>query len=166
MKKTDGIQLLVNAFMRCLSVMCNTAGNMQNEINAVVTNGKQKARLLKKLDAEMKALAEAYKAAAESTPPLADAYKKEIKRCEPLLKFARINGKNTAHYTDAQVTQAFTEYKRRNPKETAAWAAAEALIREGQPLDKWHHVNSAWKRIGRMAEKGMGITREEWYNGL
>ena len=166
MNKTNDIELLTGAFLRCFSAMINMAGSMQNEINAVVTNGKQKAQLIKKLELEVKTLAEAYLAVAKTTPPLQDAYKKEIKRYQQLLNIASDGGKATAHYTYAQTIQAFTDYKRRNPNKTA-WDAANALIRPGAALaEKWHHVNSPWNSIKRIAKSQQGITRDEWYSDL
>ena len=166
MKDTNGIQTLTVACFRLFSALLSAAGNMQNEINSVVTNGKQKARLLKKLESEMKILVEAFRAVVESTPPLQAAYKKDIKSLHHLLTIAPIGGKITAHFTDTEVIKAFTDYKKRNPKNTA-WDAANALIRPGAALaEKWHHVNSAWRRIERIADKQYGINREQWYNNL
>jgi hypothetical protein len=82
-----------------------------------------------------------------------------------LRTIATKGGKATAHYTDAQITNAFADFKQRNPSKTA-WDAANALIRPGQALSDWKHVNSPWNRIRRMAQAQLGITREEWFDAL
>lgn len=77
---------------------------------------------------------------------------------------AAVGGRNTGHYTDAQVTSAFTDYKRRNPGKNA-WDAANALIRPGKALSDYKHVNGPWNRSGRIAGQ-LGITRDEWFDAL
>jgi len=73
-------------------------------------------------------------------------------------------GAATAHYNNGQIEQAFRDYKQRNPQKSL-WDAANALIRQGMPLDKWKRYTSAWSRIDRIA-KNIGITRDEWFEGL
>lgn len=81
---------------------------------------------------------------------------------------AHLGGKATAHYTDAQVTQAFREYKLRHSHNSpcSPWDAANALVRDGQPLDGYKDYQGPWKRIKRMADNGHGITPEQWFNDL
>jgi hypothetical protein len=78
---------------------------------------------------------------------------------------ASIGGKAAAHYTDAEIESAFKEYKRRNPGRTA-WDAAQALIRNGQPLDGYKTVTGPWNRTERIADRKWTLTREEWFEGL
>lgn len=89
----------------------------------------------------------------------------QAQRLEHLREIAPQGGKATAHYTVAEVTVAFTDYKARNPGKSA-WDAASALIRKGEPLDRWKHQNSAWNRIERIADEQLGITRQEWFDNL
>ncbi len=77
---------------------------------------------------------------------------------------AKVGGHAVAHYTDAAVEGAFRAFKERHASATA-WEAANALIRAGQALCKWRHVNSAWNRIGRMAAD-LGLSRTEWFDEL
>jgi hypothetical protein len=112
---------------------------------------------------------------------LSDHYAQEKNRMEPyaargrkqlqqVQDIAPIGGKATAHYTDADVTKAFTDFKKRNPRNPrnprkGAWEAANALIREGQPLARYKTVTSPWNRIERIA-KGLGISRDDWFDDL
>lgn len=85
---------------------------------------------------------------------------------EHMRTIASAGGKATAHYTDAEVAQAFADYKSRT-KGKRAWDAANALIRKGQPLDKWKHPNSAWNRVKRIAKaQGKSVTPDDWFANL
>ncbi len=82
-----------------------------------------------------------------------------------LAEIAPLGGKATAHYTDEEVTRAFTDFKQRNSKKSA-WDAANALIREGKPLSRYKKVTGPWNRIKRIAKSQSGVTLEEWFDEL
>jgi hypothetical protein len=94
--------------------------------------------------------------------PFAKSGRERVTTCR---KNAPKGGKATAHYTDEEITNAFATFKQRNPGKIE-WDAATALIRKGQPLDKYKKVTGPWNRIGRIAKDGLGITRNEWYQAL
>ncbi len=94
--------------------------------------------------------------------PYAESGRERIKTCR---KNAPKGGKATAHYTDAEITNAFTTFKQRNPGKSA-WAASSSLIREGQPLDSFGEAQGPYKRIQRIASVSQGITRDAWYGAL
>jgi hypothetical protein len=97
-----------------------------------------------------------------SLGPDATRGRKQVEQCREI---APIGGQATAHYNDAEVTNAFAEFKRRNPRKTA-WDAANALIRPGKALSDYKSVTGPCNRIGSIAEKQLGITREEWFEAL
>jgi hypothetical protein len=86
------------------------------------------------------------------------------KRMKLLRANAEAGGRAVAHYKDATVEGAFRAFKERHASATA-WEAANALIRAGQALCRWRHVNSAWNRIGRMADD-LGLSRTAWFDAL
>jgi len=87
------------------------------------------------------------------------------KRLAQVRSIASKGGKSTAHYTYAQITVAFTDYRERNPGKTA-WEAANALIRKGQPLDKYKKVTGPWNQAKRIAENTLGLSVEDWFADL
>ena len=130
----------------------STQDRLQRDIQHLLEDSKELVRLAEEHE----------KGRAVRLEPLAN---KERKRVRELRKNAPKGGKATAHYTDSEVTAAFTDYKTRNPGKSA-WDAANALIRKGAPLDKWKHPNSAWNRTERIADKQLGITRQAWFDNL
>lgn len=87
---------------------------------------------------------------------------KQKKTC---VKNAAKGGKATAHYSDADVTQAFTRFRMDNPGKSL-WDACNALIRTGRPLDNWKNVNSAYNRTKHIACNRYGITAQAWFDAL
>jgi hypothetical protein len=116
-------------------------------------------------DSEMKTwwtALKAYQAGGATARPLAQKGQAQVDQCRAN---APKGGKSRGNYTDAQIQQAFAQYKQRNPGKTA-WDAAQALIREGQPLDGFKTVTGPWNRIARMAGSQWGVTRDDWFSGL
>jgi hypothetical protein len=95
--------------------------------------------------------------------------KKDVERGKKQLQqvktIAPKGGQATAHYTNDEVRNAFAEYRKRNPGKSA-WDAANALIRNGNPLQKWKGVSSAMNRIKRIAKNTDGVSVDDWFSNL
>jgi hypothetical protein len=87
------------------------------------------------------------------------------KRKRHLRRIAPKGGRATAHYTDAEIVSVFTAYKNRHPG-TSAWDAANALIRRGQPLDKYKTVTGPLNRATRIAQNAQSLTLKVWFDEL
>lgn len=83
------------------------------------------------------------------------------KRVQNLKQIAPKGGTARAHYTHMKIKVEVERYTKRNPKHSA-WDAANALMRKGQPLDKYKRVTGLWSLMQRMA-KDCGLPVDEFF---
>ena len=97
-----------------------------------------------------------------------DSWERGIKNLQTCRAIAKRGGDSSpSKYKDAEIEAAYTQYRERHTTGTV-WEATNALIRAGQPLDKYQHVNSLWQRIDRIAKSwnGENATRDYWFRHL
>jgi hypothetical protein len=88
----------------------------------------------------------------------AAAKRKQDTHCKQI---APHGGKARAHYKHAEIKDEVARFAKRNPK-CSPWDAANALIRKGQPLDKYKRVTGLWSLMQRMA-KDYGLPVAEFF---
>ncbi len=84
--------------------------------------------------------------------------------CQAIAKLGGENNPNTK-YKNQEIELAFTDYKNRH-HESTAWDAANALIRKGAALDKFHTPTGPYNRAIKIAKDKWSLPLKDWYDAL